>query len=232
MLYKIEIVLCADYFNIPQTKIILQCVYTEEEKMDRPTIRQMARNDLGNKIFGKGWLMALVVLLIFSVIISAVSATVIGTFVLYGPLSIGVMSAFLTTSRKKTDMEVGEMFSEGFGNFGRNFLIGLMETIFIMLWSMLFVIPGIVKSYSYAMTEYIAVDNPDYDWKACIDASKEMMNGHKMELFLLDLSFIGWYLVGSITCGIGLLWVEPYHYAARTVFYRNLINDYNGAQAV
>ena len=195
--------------------------------MDRPTIRQMARNDLGNNIFGKGWLMALLTALVFSVIYSAVSSTVIGSFILYGPLTVGLMSAFLTVSRKKTDMEIGEMFSVGFGDFGRNFLLGLMETIFICLWSLLFVIPGIVKSYSYAMACYIAVDNPDYDWKACIDASKEMMNGHKMELFLLDLSFIGWYLLGCIACGIGTLWVVPYHQAAHTVFYRNLINDYS-----
>ena len=199
--------------------------------MDRPTIRQMARNDLGNKIFGKGWLMALLATLVFSLIYSAASGTVIGAFLLYGPLVIGLTSAFLTISRKKTDMEIGEMFSVGFGDFGRNLMVGLMTEIFIMLWSCLFVIPGIVKSYSYAMANYIAVDHPDYDWKACIDASKELMNGHKMELFLLDLSFIGWYIVGSIACGIGTLWVVPYHQAAHTVFYRNLINDYNGAQA-
>ena len=195
--------------------------------MDRPTIRQMARNDLGNNIFGRGWLMALLTGLVFSVIYSAVSSTGIGALILYGPLAIGFTSAFLTVSRKKTDMEVGEMFSVGFSDFGRNLLVGLMESIFVFLWSLLFVIPGIIKSYSYGMTEYIAVDNPDYDWKACIDASKEMMEGHKMELFLLDLSFIGWYILGSIPCGIGLFWVMPYHQAARTVFYRNLINDYN-----
>ena len=197
--------------------------------MDRPTIRQMARNDLGNGIFGKGWLMALLTVLVYSLIYSAVSSTGIGALILYGPLTVGVVSAFLTVSRKKTDMEVGEMFSVGFADFGRNFLLGLMETIFIFLWSLLFIIPGIVKSYSYAMAEYIAVDNPDYDWKACIDSSKQMMDGHKMELFLLDLSFIGWYIVGSLACGIGTLWVSAYHMAARTVFYRNLINDYNGA---
>ncbi|MCR4946906.1 MAG: hypothetical protein K5929_08195, partial [Lachnospiraceae bacterium] len=109
--------------------------------MDRPTIRQMARNDLGNKIFGKGWLMALLATLFFSIIYSAASGTVIGAFILYGPLVIGLTSAFLTISRKKTDMEIGEMFSVGFGDFGRNLMVGLMTEIFIMLWSCLFVIP-------------------------------------------------------------------------------------------
>ena len=195
--------------------------------MDRPTIRQMARNDLGNSIFSNGWLMALLSFFVFSIIIDAVACTLVGYCILIGPLSIGLSSAFLTISRKKTNMEVGEMFETGFKDFGRNLLVVFMKELFVFLWSLLFIIPGIVKEYSYAMTEYIAVDNPDYDWKACINTSKEIMEGHKMDLFLLDLSFIGWYIVGLFACGIGTLWVYPYNQAARTVFYRNLINDYN-----
>ena len=72
-----------------------------------------------------------------------------------------------------------------------------MTRLFTILWAMLFIVPGFVKSYSYSMAMYIKVDNPDYDWRKCIDESQRMMQGHKWDLFVLDLSFIGWLFVGA-----------------------------------
>jgi sugar phosphate permease len=92
----------------------------------------------------------------------------------------------------------------------------------ISSWRMSFIIPGIIKSYSYAMSFYIKHDHPEYDWKQCIDESRRMMDGHKWQLFCLDFSFIGWNLLGFLCCGIGLLWVAPYEMASRANFYENL----------
>ena len=100
--------------------------------------------------------------------------------------------------------------------------MGLMSSLFVLLWSLLLLIPGIVKSYAYEMIYYIKADHPEYDWRACLKESQKMMKGHKGELFMLDLSFLGWYLVGALCLGIGDLWVIPYHEAAKAQFYLNL----------
>ena len=93
--------------------------------------------------------------------------------------------------------------------------LNILIAIFTFLWSLLFIIPGIVKAYSYAMTPYIVHDNPEMPVRECIRQSQRMMKGYKMKLFLLDLSFIGWILLGIFSFGIGLLWVLPYMETAR-----------------
>jgi uncharacterized membrane protein len=92
----------------------------------------------------------------------------------------------------------------------------------MILWSLLLLIPGSIKSYSYAMTEYILKDNPELQNNAAIEKSMEMMNGHKLRLFLLHLSFIGWYIVGVLTLFIGFFWIIPYVHTAEAAFYEDL----------
>ena len=90
------------------------------------------------------------------------------------------------------------------------------------LWSLLFVIPGIIATYSYSMSFYILRDNPDMDANAARKASIEMMKGNKWKLFCLELSFIGWMLLSMLTFGILLLWVGPYMETAKAAFYEEL----------
>lgn len=129
----------------------------------------------------------------------------------------------------KTDIFKGLFAGYTDGHFESTFLTYLLTTIFTTLWTFLFVIPGIIKGYSYGMTAYILKDMFDAGHKPtateAITKSRELMNGHKAELFVLDLSFIGWYLLGVITIGIGLLWVVPYYRQTRANFYRNLAGD-------
>ena len=125
--------------------------------------------------------------------------------VVTGPISYAVCAMFLKQARNNQPMNMEDILKGFTGDFKQNFLLGLLISVFTALWSLLFVIPGIVKSYSYSMAFYIKVDNPTYTWKECIDQSKAMMNGHKMELFVQDLSFIGWMIVGSLCLGIGTL---------------------------
>ena len=119
-------------------------------------------------------------------------------------------------------MNIPDIFNGFRDDFSNTFLIGLMTTLFTMLWSLLFVIPGIVKAYSYSMAMYIKNDNPDYDWRKCIDESQEMMSGHKADLFMLDLSFLGWMIVGTLCAGVGVFWVNAYMSAAHAQFYEDL----------
>ena len=91
-----------------------------------------------------------------------------------------------------------------------------------MLWSLLFVIPGIVKACSYAMTFYIKAENPNLTATEAITESRKMMDGHKLDYFFLQLSFIGWYIVGAICLGIGVLWVNTYREASNAIFYEHI----------
>lgn len=187
-------------------------------------IKAAARAQLKNKIFGNYWMIALAVCLIDSAIVAAASSIIpgIGSVLISGPLSFGVSYVFLKQARDGQDMNVGDMFSGFKSDFGGTLLIGLMSSIFVLLWSLLFIIPGIIMGYAYSMAYFIKVDNPEYNWNQCIKGSKEMMRGHKWDLFVLDLSFIGWAIVCLFTLGIGFLWLTPYIQAARTQFYDSI----------
>lgn len=97
-----------------------------------------------------------------------------------------------------------------------------LQSIYVFLWSLLFVIPGIIASYSYAMTEYIIADYPEMSASEAIEKSKQMMAGNKWRLFSLKFSFIGWDILCAFTLGIGNLWLTPYKQAATAVFYREV----------
>jgi uncharacterized membrane protein len=95
-------------------------------------------------------------------------------------------------------------------NWTKYLVTSFMMDLFITLWTFLFIIPGIVKAISYSQTMYLQAEHPDWDWKKCIDESKRVMEGHKMEYFSLVISFIGWYILSIFTCGILLIWIVPY----------------------
>ena len=97
-----------------------------------------------------------------------------------------------------------------------------LQSIYILLWSLLFIIPGIIASYSYAMTEYILAENPELSASEAISRSKQMMDGNKWRLFCLQFSFIGWSILCAFTLGIGNLWLTPYKQAATAAFYREV----------
>ena len=98
----------------------------------------------------------------------------------------------------------------------------LLKGLYVFLWSLLLVIPGIVASYSYAMTEYILAEHPETTASEAIAASKEMMSGNRWRLFCLHVSFIGWAILCAFTLGIGNLWLNPYKNAATAAFYREI----------
>lgn len=189
----------------------------------RPELRAEARLALDNGIFNKNWLMAVVVLLIYSLIVSAASSTLVLGILLVGPMTYGISSMFLDRYRRKTEeFEIGDLFKGFSEDFGGLVLLGLMKWIFTLLWSLLCVVPGIVKTYAYSQAFYLKADHIDWDWKRCLEESSAMMEGHKWELFVLDLSFIGWVLLGSLCCGVGSYWVSAYIFQTRAAYYDNL----------
>ena len=98
----------------------------------------------------------------------------------------------------------------------------LLRSIYLLLWTLLFIIPGIIAALSYAMTEYILAENPEISAGEAINLSKQMMDGNKWRLFWLRLSFIGWDILCGFTLGIGYLWLNPYKQAAEAAFYREI----------
>ena len=98
----------------------------------------------------------------------------------------------------------------------------LLRSIYLLLWSLLFIIPGIIAALSYAMTNYILAENPQMSASEAINLSKQMMDGNKWRLFCLRLSFIGWDILCGFTLGIGYLWLNPYKQAAEATFYREV----------
>lgn len=95
----------------------------------------------------------------------------------------------------------------------------LVKNIYIFLWTLLLIIPGIIKSYAYSMVPYILADNPNIGVNRAIELSNEMTRGHKLDMFVLNLSFIGWYILGMIPFGLGVLFVNPYFNATNAELY-------------
>ena len=122
---------------------------------------------------------------------------------------------------RREEMPYESLF-DAFPFAGKVILLSIVEGVFIFLWSMLFVIPGIIAAYRYSMATYIMAENPTITPTEAIERSKALMDGRKGDLFCLDLSFFGWALLTVLTAGIGALWLTPYMAVSRAAFYRSL----------
>lgn len=182
-------------------------------------LRANARDQLDNGIFKTPWLMMLLVFLIILAVGSAAGYTGIGAILLFGPIEYAAVRITVKRVQTRGEVDFSDLIVGFTENYGQVFLLGFLKKLFIFLWSLLLVVPGIIKMYSYGMAAYLQQKQPGKDWKECLDESKKMMDGHKMQLFCLDLSFIGWYLLGALCFGVGFLFVIPYHVMARANFY-------------
>ena len=177
------------------------------------------------KLRGKWGTMAIATL-IYALILGAcgaLSLIYIGGFAalfLTGAFALGLAIMALAAARKQ-EVRAAQLF-DGFKNYGSSLALYLLIAIFTALWTLLFIIPGIVASYSYAMTGYILAEDPDLTASQAIQRSKEMMRGNRWRLFCLQLSFIGWIILCLFTFGIGNLFLNPYQTAADAAFYREI----------
>ena len=142
------------------------------------------------------------------------------------PLSVGFANALRRLLVSADNDVLGNTFHLSFSNYWHKVLGMLLMVILTALWSLLLVIPGIIKSFSYAMTRYILEENPELSAREAIHRSRMMMRGHKFDLFWLYLSFIGWLILSFFTFGIGLLWLVPYMETAQAAFYEEVKADY------
>ena len=141
------------------------------------------------------------------------------TIVVTPALSLSLVRVYLMVVRGGMPT-VKDTFS-GFDDFFSAFKVTLLVGLYTFLWSLLFIIPGIVKSYAYSMSLFVLADNKGKSARECIKESMAMTDGHKMDLFVLDLSFIGWMFLGALTCGIAYIWVVPYMSATRANAYQS-----------
>ena len=190
------------------------------------TIRGFARESLSGN-----WLNAILASLIFSGVTSVVSSAYGAVFLIMGALLFGLYLYYLTLIREKVGdfnllFKAFSFSGQNLGLFGKTLGVYLLMNLFIFLWLLLLIVPGIVAAYSYRMVFYLLIDNPEIGVMEALRKSKEMMHGYKAKLFCLDLSFIGWGLLCILTFGVGFLWLYPYMLTSQTIFYEELRNEH------
>lgn len=173
--------------------------------------------------FGEGWSGALAGVLLGGAALIMIIALVMAVvyFVLGSVVGVGYCQFNLDLVDQKKEPQVNTLVHY-FRNWKTTVAAKLLETLYVFLWSLLFVIPGIMAGYSYAMTGYILAEHPDLTASEAIEQSKQMMYGNRWRLFCLQLSFIGWDILCALTLGIGNLWLTPYKQAAEAAFYREI----------
>lgn len=151
---------------------------------------------------------------------------ILGCIFVSFPLLVGLVNGFKSLFTDGDDKVLSNEFKIGFGNYWHHVWGMFLNRFFVFLWSLLLFVPGIIKTLSYAMTNYILVDKPELSANEAINLSKDMMYGHKFDLFYLYLSFAGWFILCLFTLGIGFLWLYPYAQAAQVSFYLDVKEDY------
>jgi uncharacterized membrane protein len=139
------------------------------------------------------------------------------SLIIGGPFALGIATFSLALSRNQ-DARLEQIF-QGFNNFGTALVAYLLMILFIVLWALLLIVPGIIAAISYSLTFFILSEDPSMKAMDAIDKSKKMMDGYKWKYFCLMLRFIGWSLLCLLTLGIGFLWLVPYIQVTLAKFY-------------
>lgn len=190
----------------------------------RAELKEMAKQQI------KGNIGILFVITLIVAAISGLAGAILAIVPVAGPIAAAIiitpafsLSLVLVYVNlvKGVKPEIKDAFA-GFKDFWTAFKTTFLVGLFTALWSLLFYIPGIIKAISYSMSMFIVAENPGISSREAIRRSKEMMHGHKMEYFVLGLSFIGWALLCGITFGIAAIWVIPYMQATLVNFYNNI----------
>lgn len=192
--------------------------------MNRAELKSMAKEQIRGNI-GILFVVTLVIAAVSGIASALLSlipvvGSLLAAVIVTPAFSLSLVRVYLALA-KGVKPQAKDAFS-GFDDFWSAFKVTFLVGLYTFLWSLLFVIPGIVKGISYSMAMYVLAENKGMSATECINASKEMTNGHKMDLFVLSLSFIGWMILGSITLGIAYIWITPYMQATFTNAYNSL----------
>ncbi len=162
---------------------------------------------------------------LFVIVAGAISALGFGFvgLIVVPVLTVGYAFFCIRFYLMDPNVNVSDMFTESFNSFGRNLGGMLWMTLWVFLWSLLFIIPGIIKAISYSMTPYILANEPKVEATEALKLSMRMTEGHKWEIFVFELSFLGWELLSCLTFGIlELVYVGPYRETSRAGLYLEL----------
>lgn len=192
--------------------------------MNRIELKELAKQQIRGKI-GSLFVISLIMIVVNylgSMLLSLVPVVgSIASFVfISAPLSLGITMVYLKVANGE-EFTISNLF-DGYSDLWNAFAVQFLVAFFTALWSLLFLIPGIIKGLSYSMSLYILAENKGMNPTEAIQKSKEMMHGHKMDLFILELSFIGWGLLVSITFGIAGIWAIPYMSTTMADFYNSI----------
>ncbi len=187
--------------------------------MVRAEIKAQAKEQLKGNV-GKYFLCMLIIFEISFVCGLIPGIGSIASIIITPSLTIGVILFCLDLSYGKS-AEVGRIF-HGFQYCGKALWLTILVAVFTFLWALLLYIPGIIKGISYSMSYYILAENPEMTAREALNESKAIMHGHKMEYFVLQLSFIPWILLCTITLGIAMIYVQPYMQLTTTNFYHKI----------
>ena len=192
---------------------------------DIDDLKSMADNTAGMMAIG-------IFLIVFIIVFVALMAVFILLDVfIFNPLEVGCKKYYLRNLNEPAQVgNIGYAFDNNYKNITKTMFF---RDLFTVLWTLLFIIPGIVKSYEYQMIPYLLADNPQMTKEQAFEESKRMMQGQKWKAFVLDLSFIGWNILSALTLGIlGIFYVQPYMDATHAALYEALRygRPYNNAQ--
>jgi uncharacterized membrane protein len=199
--------------------------------MDTENVKlmKMARESLKNK-----WGLAIGTFFIYILLTGIIQVTTefspfsgIVSLIVSGPMALGIAIFSINISRNQ-EARLEQIF-QGFNTFGTSLGANLLMTLFILLWSLLLIIPGIIAALSYSMTFYILADDSSIGAMDALRKSKKMMHGYKWKYFCLGLRFLGWALLCILTFGIGFLWLFPYMGVSMAKFYEDIKEGPNTA---
>lgn len=179
-------------------------------------------NVAGQTVFSTGGDPGIIALLVGGILYIMLAALVIAAVWLF-------LGSVVSVGYSRFTLQLADGGDTGFENLFQYFpywknavCTRLLKGLYVFLWTLLLIVPGIIASYSYAMTGYILAEHPEMTAGEAIAASKEMMSGNRWRLFCLHISFIGWALLCALTLGIGSLWLNPYKNVAEAAFYREI----------
>lgn len=171
----------------------------------------------GGSMVGFGWLVAVLIAVVVFVIFLAIAFSIFVGL----PLIVGKARYYL--SAEQGDSRLNYLgYGFGKGSYGNLVKTMFLRGVFTFLWGLACVIPGIIKQYTWRLVPYLLADNPQMDSKRALKLSEQLMRGHKIDTFVLDLSFVGWYLLACIPCGMGIPFLMPYVDATNTELYLHL----------
>ncbi len=182
------------------------------------------RNEIssyGNGNFLNNFNIYAIIALIFGALAAIFVIVIALQIFLFNPLEVGGRRYFIQSAQHFDNRRCFRFAFDGYHYLG---IVGgmVLKGIYLFFWFLLLFIPGIVKSYAYRMVPYILADNPNIGASRAIELSNRMTYGHKFDMFVLDLSFLGWYFLGALCFGIGIFFVKPYEHATNAELYLTL----------